>query len=346
MTTIHAPRSAHELEDLLRARRGRVRLCGSGSQQERVPPAGSADVVQLRHLDAIHRLEPGDLTCSVGAGLRREVLDDALRAVGLELPCAGGGTIGGLFAHDPVGAGTAPGTAPQALLLGLDGMLACGTRFRSGAQVVKSVAGFDVHKLLVGSNGRLFVAVQLHLRLRPRPRAEAWFGSEGLDAATACARFVQLRSLAEPPADLWLRRTAAGCAVAGRFTGRARFVAERLRCLSLPEAPRETQQPLHLDPAPGGEVLAGIVLPSRVPALLAAIPAVPFVLRGSGRFELASASPAHSDLVFAELARHGAQATIVRGEPVRRGTGTPLDPGTQRLLTGLKRALDPDAALV
>jgi FAD/FMN-containing dehydrogenase len=210
--------------------------------------------------------------------------------------------------------------------------------------VVKSVAGFDVHKLLVGSNGRLFAAVQMHLRLRPRPRAEAWFRRDGLDVRAACEQFAQLRALAVPPAELQLQRTASGCVVAGRFAGRASFVAERLRSLALPEG--EPGGTMHLEPNDGGEVLTGIVLPSRVPSLLAAVPATPFLLRGSGRFELATASPAATDAAFAVLVAHGAQASIVRGEPSRRGLGTTLDAGASRLLVGLKRALDPAGTFV
>ncbi len=344
MTNAHTPHTAHEVAELLRSRTGRVRLVGSGSRQHRLPASGEAQQVSLLQLDQIHRLEPGDQTCSVGPGLRREVLDEALHRVGLELPCAGGGTVGGLFAHDPIGAGTIGGASPRSLLLGLEGVLADGTRFRSGAQVVKSVAGFDVHKLLVGSDGRLFAAVQLHLRLRPRPRAEAWFRNEGLDVAAACARFVALRALSVPPRDLLLLRGERGCAVAGRFAGRAGFVAERLRSLDLPEAaPHATQ---HLEPPAGGEVLDGIVLPSRVPQLLAALPAGRFLLRGDGRFEFATATPTATDAALTVLPAQEAHGRIVRGEPPRRGHGSPFDAGAQQLLNGLKRCLDPHDAFV
>lgn len=340
MSTAFEPHNAHELTELLRARPGRVRLQGSGSRQHRLPSGDDAHRLSLLRLDAIHRLEPGDQTCSVGPGLRREALDEALHRVGLELPCRGGGTVGGLFAHDPIGADSQGGASPRSLLLGLEAVLAGGTRFRSGAQVVKSVAGFDVHKLLVGSDGRLFAAVQLHLRLRPRPRAEAWFRADGLDVEAACARFGALRALPVPPAELSLLHSQRGCEIAGRFAGRAAFVAERLRSLGLPEA--EPHRALHLEPPAGGEVLAGIVLPSRVPALLAALPATTFLLRGGGRFELATPTPAATDAALALLPDHDAHGRIVRGEPARRGLGTSVDPGTQRLLAGLKHALDPD----
>jgi FAD/FMN-containing dehydrogenase len=337
------PNSAAELTELLRARPGHVRLVGTGSRRDRLPPSGDATEVRLARLDSIQRLEPGDQTCSVDAGLPRDRLDAALHPVGLELPCPGGGTVGGLFAHDAIGGGTVGGAAPRSLLLGVEAVLADGTPFRAGSRVVKSVAGFDVHKLLIGSNGRLFAAVRLHLRLRPRPRAEAWFCRREPDVAAAVGLFAALRQLPVPPATLHLQRDGDDCAVAGRFAGRASFVAERLRSLGLPEV--EPDPPAHLEPPAGGEVLAGIVLPSRVPQLLAAVPGR-FRLRGDGRFELATASPAATDAALLLLPQHGAQAAIVRGAPARRGLGTTLDAGAARLLAGLKRALDPDGILV
>lgn len=337
------PRDERELVELLRARPGRLRLVGGGSRQERLPPHGDAAELSLRGLATIERFEPGDQTCTVGPGLPRDELDAALHAHGLELPCAGGGTIGGLFAADPVGAGVGGGASPRSLLLGLDGVLADGTRFRSGARVVKSVAGFDVHKLLVGSQGRLFAATRLHLRLRPRPRAEAWFRLDGLDVATACERLLALRALPVPPRELHLVRDGNGCALAGRFAGRASFVAERTRALALPEAaPFATW---HLEPPARGEVLAGNVLPSRSAALLAATDGTCLV-RGDGRFELATASPAQTDAMLPQLPGLGAEACIVRGAAARRGHGTPLDAGAHRLSLGLRQALDPDGVFV
>ncbi|MBX3464688.1 MAG: FAD-binding oxidoreductase [Planctomycetes bacterium] len=342
MTAALEPASADELAALLRNRPGRVRLAGSGSRRDRLPPADGAVEVRLHRLAGIQRLDAGDQTCSVEPGLPRERLDAALAEKDLELPCPGGGTLGGLFAHDPLGAGGPGNVAPRSLLLGLEGVLADGTRFRSGARVVKSVAGFDVHKLLVGSDGRLFAATLLHLRLRPRPPAAAWFRRAGLEVAAACRLFQALRAQPVPPAPLQLRRTADGCAVTGRFAGRAAYVGERLRALELPE---HTPDPVdHLAAPAGGEVLAGIVLPSRLPDLLPAL-AGTFVLRGDGRFELAVASPAAADAALPQLAAHGAHARIAAAAPARRGRGTPLDPGAEHLLARLRRALDPDGVL-
>ncbi|HEX6810356.1 MAG TPA: FAD-binding oxidoreductase [Planctomycetota bacterium] len=345
MTAALQPRSAAELGDALRSGLGQIRLCGTGSRQDRLPVVPEAVTVDMTGLDAIHRLDAPDLTCSVDAGLPRQALDEALQRVALELPCPGLGTIGGLFASDAIGAATVGGASPRTLLLGLEAVLADGTQWKSGARVVKSVAGFDVHKLLIGSQGRLFAATRLHLRLRPRPRAEAWFCCGGLDEAEALAKFMALRALPVPPALLLLCRERTGFEVAGRITGRASFVDAMVRTHALTAAAPIAE--LHLEPAPGGEVLAGIVLPSRVPALLAAAPpGAAFLVRGGGRFEIAVGTPALTDALLATLPGIPAHACILRGEPARRGLGTALDAGQQRLAVGLKHALDPHGIFV
>ncbi|MBM3962518.1 MAG: FAD-binding oxidoreductase, partial [Planctomycetes bacterium] len=124
-----APHSAAELADWLASRPGRVRLQGGGSRAHRAAPADGAQTVRLAGIAAIERLDAPDQTCSVDCGVRREELDAALAPHGLELPCPGGGTIGGLFAADPLGAAAHGGQSPRSLLLGVEGLLADGTAF-------------------------------------------------------------------------------------------------------------------------------------------------------------------------------------------------------------------------
>ena len=344
--TSHAPRDAAELAALLRSRPGRVRIVGGGSRQHRIADAGDAVRVRLDRLATIARLDAPDQTCSVDSGVGRAELDAALAAVGLELPCPGGGTLGGLFASDPVGAASHGGGSPRSLLLGCDAVLADGTTFKSGARVVKSVAGFDVHKLLVGSQGRLFVATRLHLRCKPRPRAEEWFARDGLDAAAAVALVRDLRAVATAPAALQLVRADDGSiTVRGRFAGRASFVSAVLRQRSLPAVSPCWQD--HVDAPPAGEVLAGQALASALPTLLhAAPPGTPLLWHGGGRFEVALATATGSDALLRTLTTANIAACIVHGAPSRRGLGTTLDPGQLQLAANLHRAFDPHGILV
>lgn len=344
--TIAAPPSIAALCELLRSRPGPVRLVGGGSRQDRLAPAPGALHVRLDGLSTIARLDAPDQTCTVECGVTRQALDAALAERGLELPCPGQGTLGGLFACDPIGAATQGGQSPRSLLLGMDAVLADGTPFKSGARVVKSVAGFDVHKLFVGSRGRLFVATRLHLRCKPRPRAEQWFARTGLEQTPALALVHALRALAVPPAALQLERDANGrFAVRGRIAGRPAVVAAVLRAHALPACAPCWQD--HLDAPTAGEVLSGLALPSALPALLALLPPdAPFLWHGGGRCEAALATAAATDHVLAGLPALQLHGCVVRGAEARRGRGTPLDPGHQQLVAGLHRALDPHAILV
>jgi FAD/FMN-containing dehydrogenase len=344
VTATFAPGSAAELAEWLRQGRPRVRLCGSDSRRRRTRPAApAAAVLTLAGLDRIERFVADDLTCSVQPGVRRSDLDLALAERGLELGCAGGGTIGGLFAADPIGATVPGGPQPRNLLLGIEAVLADGTPFKCGARVVKSVAGFDVHKLFVGSAGRLCAATLLHLKLRPRARARLDFAEHRLDAAAALAKFAALRALPTGPNRLWLTRTAGGMALGGQAAGRASQVAALQRTHALAEG--SPAHPDQLDAAAAGEVVAGIVRWSRVPSLLAALPAnAPFLLHGGGRFEVAL-SPAESDALLLVLPSLDAAGCIVAGADDRRGRGTPLDRGAEQLQRGLERALDPAGVL-
>jgi glycolate oxidase FAD binding subunit len=347
--TILRPDSVAGLAAMLRDRPGHLRVCGSGSRQTRLPAADAAHRLRLDGLATIERLDAQDQTCTVQCGVAREHLDAALAAVGLELPCPGGGTLGGLFASDPIGAATPGGASPRTLLLGMDAVLADGTEFRSGARVVKSVAGFDVHRLLVGSEGRLFVATRLHLRCKPKPRTTSWFCRAGLDPAAAFALLQQLRPLPAGLHALQLERAPNGaCAVRGCLAGRASFVASCQRRLRLPESTMQWRDQLEpVSPAtPNAALLAGVLLGSALPQVLATLPAHAALLwHGGGRCEV---SVGHDGIqsVLASLQAVGGQAVIVHGHASQRGKGTPVDPGQQQLTAGLKQALDPHGILV
>jgi len=76
-------------------------------------------------------------------------------------------------------------------VLGVEAVLASGEVIRSGGRLVKDVAGYDLRRLLCGSEGTLAVMTELTLRLLPAPEASgtgmAYFGDLG-DAARAVSR--------------------------------------------------------------------------------------------------------------------------------------------------------------
>jgi FAD/FMN-containing dehydrogenase len=327
-----------------------VRLCGSGSSLRRLPaPRRPVVLVSLAPMGRITRLEPADLTCSVEPGLARVTLDAELARHGLVLPTPGEGTIGGLLArgeHQPL----APGAlTARNVVLGLEGVLSDGTRFKVGARVVKSVAGFDLHRAFVGSRGRLFAATLFHLKLKPAPRATLAFAQGPMPLAPALRCFTELRLLPTPPRVLMLQRDERGAfTVAGGIDGAAEHVDEVSRrhglCLAQSE-PRFDLTDRH-GAARDVEVVDGSLAPSAVPDLLAALPpGAPAHVSGTGQFQ-AVLAPAASDALLAWLAQTPSAVGEIRcGSAARRGHATSLDPGAAKIEDALRLALDPRGVL-
>jgi glycolate oxidase FAD binding subunit len=332
----------------LRSSPGSIRVSGSGSRAHTLQKTAEAIPLHLNQHNRIERLDAGDQTCTVECGVPRAELDAALAEHKLELPCLGDGTIGGLFASDLLGPAAAGCPGPRNLLLGMEALLASGSAFKSGARVVKSVAGFDVHKLFVGSHGRLFIATKLHLRLKPRPRAEQWFANRALEREQALQLMHTLHQEAQPPTVLQLRRERDGSfAVGGRVTGRSVHVTSLCKKHELTASERPTSFHVVAAADSSEEVISGNALSSALPAVLNLLPeGAPLTWLGGGRFEAAMPHSQATDAALQQLPSANVTGTVLIGTDARKGVGTPMDSGEQRLADGLKHALDPDGIFV
>lgn len=160
-----------------------VMPCGNRSRQARIAPTANADCwLSMAHCHEMLWLDAEDQTCEVQAGMSMTVLNQHLKDTGLELAlmCRGGetGTLGGLFmSAEPSLLASSCGPSRD-FVLGGGWILANGTAVRSGARVVKSVAGYDVTRLLLGTRGQLAINSSLILRLRPAPRELNYYSVE------------------------------------------------------------------------------------------------------------------------------------------------------------------------
>ncbi len=141
------------------------------------PPRRADLVLDLARLDAIVEYNPDDLTVTVQAGVTAGALAAALadrrQTLPLDPPGWSGRTLGGIAATAAGGPLRLRYGTMRDLLLGVRFVQADGVVTWGGARVVKSVTGYDVPKLLVGSLGTLGVLGELTLRLHPLPEAEA-----------------------------------------------------------------------------------------------------------------------------------------------------------------------------
>jgi len=177
---------------------------GSGSSVALGNPPRRLDLVlDLSRLVGVTDYVPADMVASVEAGTALDALQARLSREGQRLaldPVRGRArTVGGVLATHASGPLRFRYGTGRDLLLGVRFVQADGTITWGGSRVVKSVTGYDVPKLLVGSLGTLGVIVGATLRLHPTPPATgSWLCAFDSAAATRNALAVLLASPIEP----------------------------------------------------------------------------------------------------------------------------------------------------
>ncbi len=137
-----------------------------------------ADVLlDLTTLQRVIDYPARDMTVTVEAGIRIDALQTLLKQERQRLPIdiaqSSRATLGGAIATNTSGPRRAGFGTFRDYVIGISAIDACGRLFKGGGRVVKNVAGYDVCKLLVGSQGTLAVITQVTLKLKPLPETSA-----------------------------------------------------------------------------------------------------------------------------------------------------------------------------
>lgn len=151
------------------------RGAGSGMSGGALPVEGGL-VLAMNRFDRILSIDQDNLICKVEPGVITADLQNAVEDLGLFYPPDPASkdisTIGGNVAECAGGLRAVKYGVTRDYILGLTVVLPTGEIINTGVETMKGVAGYDLTRLIVGSEGTLAVVTAIILRLIPKPETK------------------------------------------------------------------------------------------------------------------------------------------------------------------------------
>ncbi|MGH8528491.1 MAG: FAD-binding oxidoreductase [Nevskiales bacterium] len=182
-----------------------VRGCGTNTTGATVPVAGGV-VLSLERMNRILKITPADRLAIVEPGVTNGELQTAVAAQGFFWapdPTSGPySTIGGNLACCAAGPRAVKYGTVRENTLGLTAVTGTGETLHTGVQTTKGVVGYDLTRLLLGSEGTLAIITEATLKLTPLPTARCSLRALYRDVSSAAQAVAAIMAQAETPSAL------------------------------------------------------------------------------------------------------------------------------------------------
>ncbi|MFZ3087722.1 MAG: FAD-linked oxidase C-terminal domain-containing protein [Methylotenera sp.] len=165
---------------------------GTGTAGGSVPEVGGV-ALSLERMSKIISIDPDNRMAIVEPGVLNQELQDAIKPVGFFWPpdpsSAAYCSIGGNLATCAAGPHAVKYGVARDHILGLKAVTGSGDIIKTGCYTSKGVVGYDLTRLLVGSEGTLAVIVEATLKLTPLPKYTGGLTAEFADTES-CAKAI------------------------------------------------------------------------------------------------------------------------------------------------------------
>jgi glycolate oxidase FAD binding subunit len=212
-----APANREEIAAVLRLAQDNhlaVVCRGGGTKQGWGYAVEPALVLEMHRLNALREHTWQDMTCTVEAGCTWSAMQSGLaqhgQHVALDPLWPDRATVGGIVATNDSGALRLRYGGLRDLIIGMTIVLADGTIAQTGGKVVKNVAGYDLHKLMIGAFGTLGVVTSVNFRLHSIPQCTQSFSVTSPTAEPLGKLMLKLLHAQVSTVAIQLRGTARG----------------------------------------------------------------------------------------------------------------------------------------